>query len=239
MAKKRILVADDHYLLRRSIVRALSEAGHEVEEAANGNAAIEQLHNGQFDVVVSDLQIDGNDGLDVLRTAKTLHPDSSVILMTTFGSIQTAVEAMRIGAFDYVQKPFKIEEVELKIDKALQVRQLKHEIDYLRHTQPAIYDFDRIIGASGALQRVLDSDVVFRTWGDAYGYALVATGRAEAMIDPLANPWDIAPMAVIIPEAGGRFSNFDGVERPDSWNRNSGVATNGILHDDLIGLFTD
>ena len=156
MAKKRILVADDHYLLRRSIVRALSEAGHEVEEAANGNAAIEQLHNGQFDVVVSDLQIDGNDGLDVLRTAKTLHPDSSVILMTTFGSIQTAVEAMRIGAFDYVQKPFKIEEVELKIDKALQVRQLKHEIDYLRHTQPAIYDFDRIIGASGALQRVLD-----------------------------------------------------------------------------------
>ena len=92
---------------------------------------------------------------------------------------------------------------------------------------------------SAALQRVLDSDVVFRTWGDAYGYALVATGRAEAMIDPLANPWDIAPMAVIIPEAGGRFSNFDGVERPDSWNRNSGVATNGLLHDDLIGLFTD
>ena len=92
---------------------------------------------------------------------------------------------------------------------------------------------------SAALQRVLDSDVVCRTWGDAYGYALVATGRAEAMIDPLANPWDIAPMAVIIPEAGGRFSNFDGVERPDSWNRNSGVATNGILHDDLIGLFTD
>ena len=92
---------------------------------------------------------------------------------------------------------------------------------------------------SAALQWVLNSDVVFRTWGDAYGYALVATGRAEAMIDPLANPWDIAPMAVIIPEAGGRFSNFDGVEQPDSWNRNSGVATNGLIHDDLIGLFTD
>ena len=92
---------------------------------------------------------------------------------------------------------------------------------------------------SAALQRLLDSDVVFRTWGDAYGYALVATGRAEAMIDPLANPWDIAPMAVIIPEAGGRFSNFDGVEQPNSWNRNSGVATNGLIHDDLIGLFTD
>ena len=88
-----------------------------------------------------------------------------------------------------------------------------------------------------ALQRVLDSDMVFRTWGDAYGYALVATGRAEAMIDPLANPWDVAPMAVIIPEAGGRFSNFDGVEQGDSWNRGSGVATNGAVHDDLIALF--
>ena len=85
-----------------------------------------------------------------------------------------------------------------------------------------------------ALQRMLDGDLVFRTWGDAYGYALVATGRAEAMIDPLANPWDVAPMAVIIPEAGGRFSNFDGVEQPDSWSRGSGVATNGHVHDDLI-----
>ena len=89
-----------------------------------------------------------------------------------------------------------------------------------------------------ALGRVLDSDLVFRTWGDAYGYALVATGRAEAMIDPLANPWDVAPMAVIIPEAGGRFSNYDGVERADSWERYSGVATNGAIHDDLIALFS-
>ena len=63
---------------------------------------------------------------------------------------------MRIGAFDYVPKPFEIEEMEVKIDKALEHRRLRHEIDYLRHTQSDIYDFDRIIGASGALQRVLD-----------------------------------------------------------------------------------
>lgn len=88
-----------------------------------------------------------------------------------------------------------------------------------------------------ALRRVLESNLVVRTWGDAYGYALVATGRAEAMIDPQANPWDIAPMAVIIPEAGGRFSSFDGAEHTDSWNHGSGVATNGAIHDDLISLF--
>ena len=72
--------------------------------------------------------------------------------MTAFGSVHTAVEAMKIGAFDYVQKPFEIEEMELKIEKALEHRRLKHEIDYLRHTQQDIYDFDRIVGASGALQ---------------------------------------------------------------------------------------
>ena len=75
--------------------------------------------------------------------------------MTAFGSIHTAVEAMKIGAFDFVQKPFEIEEMELKIEKAIEHRHLKHEVDYLRHTQQDIYDFDRIVGASGALQSVL------------------------------------------------------------------------------------
>lgn len=89
-----------------------------------------------------------------------------------------------------------------------------------------------------ALQSVLDSPAVFRTWGDAYGYALVATGRAEAMIDPLANPWDVAPMAVIIPEAGGVFSNFDGHRGDDAWARYSGVATNGPIHDELLACWS-
>ncbi len=87
-----------------------------------------------------------------------------------------------------------------------------------------------------ALERVLDRKVVFRTWGDAYGYALVASGRAEAMVDPLANPWDVAPMAVIIPEAGGRFTTITGDDSVDSWRGGSGIATNGHLHDDLLEL---
>ena len=151
----RILVADDHDSLRRGLVRALAEAGHSVEEAANGNAAIERLHEEHFDVVLSDLKMGGSDGLDVLRSTKSLHPSTMVILMTAFGTVHTAVEAMRSGAFDYVQKPFEIEEMEAKIAKALEHRRLQHEIDYLRHTQTDIYDFNRIVGASGALERVL------------------------------------------------------------------------------------
>src|SRR5205814_9611817 len=151
----RILVADDHDALRRGLARGLTEAGHEVEEASNGNAAIERLHDSYFDVVLSDLKMGGSDGMDVLRTTRAMHPTTAVILMAAFGSIHTAVEAMKIGAFDYVQKPFEIEEMELKIAKALEHRRLKHEIEYLRHTQQDIYDFDRIVGASGALQSVL------------------------------------------------------------------------------------
>jgi len=151
----RILIADDHDALRRALARALTEAGHQVDEAPNGNFAIERLHEGAFDVVLSDLKMGGSDGLDVLRSSKALNPAAAVILMTAFGSVGTAVEAMKIGAFDYVQKPFEIEEMELKIEKALEMRRLRHEVEYLRHTQTDIYDFDAIVGSSGALHKVL------------------------------------------------------------------------------------
>ncbi len=151
----RILIADDHDALRRGLARALTEAGHDTEEAPNGNAAIARLHDGFFDVVLSDLKMGGSDGLEVLRTAKALHPLTAVILMTAFGSVTTAVEAMKSGAFDFVQKPFEIEEMEIKIEKALELRRMRHELDYLRHTQNDIYEFDRIIGSSGALAKVL------------------------------------------------------------------------------------
>jgi DNA-binding NtrC family response regulator len=151
----RILVVDDHDSLRKGLVKALSNAGHDVEEAANGTTAIERLQDSQFDVVLTDLRMGGADGMDVLRTASKLQPHAAVILMTAFGSIHTAVEAMKIGAVDFVQKPFEIEEMELKIDKAIELRHLKHQVDYLRHAQQENYDFNRIVGASGALQHVL------------------------------------------------------------------------------------
>jgi DNA-binding NtrC family response regulator len=152
----RILIADDHDALRRGLKRGLTEAGHEVEEASNGNAAIERLHDSYFDVVLSDLKMGGSDGMDVLRTTRALHPTTAVILMTAFGTVNTAVEAMKIGAFDYVQKPFELEEMEVKIEKALEMKRLKHELEYLRGTEQDKYDFDRIVGSSAALHKVLD-----------------------------------------------------------------------------------
>src|SRR5580765_3290284 len=152
----RILIADDHDALRRGLARGLTEAKHEVEEASNGNAAIERLHDSYFDVVLSDLKMGGSDGMDVLRTTRALHPTTAAILMTAFGSVNTAVEAMKIGAFDYVQKPFEIEEMEVKIEKALEMRRVKTDLEYLRGTQQDIYDFDKIVGSSPGLRHVLD-----------------------------------------------------------------------------------
>src|SRR5437016_12371549 len=151
----RILVADDHDALRRGLVRGLADAGDEVEGAYNGKAASERLHDRYFDVVLSDLKMGGSDGLDVLRTTRAMHPTTAVILMTAFGSVNTAVEAMKSGAFDYVQKPFEIEEMEVKIEKALEMKRMKHELEDLRGTQSDSYDFDRIGGQRVALQHVL------------------------------------------------------------------------------------
>jgi len=155
MTMGRILIADDHDSLRRGLAQAVAEAGHDVDEAPNGNAAIERLHEGFYDVVVSDLKMGGSTGIEVLKTTKSLHPNTAVILMTAFGTVSTAVEAMKSGAFDFVQKPFEIEEMEVKIAKALEVRRMQNQIDYLRHAQGDIYAFDNIIGSSGALEQVL------------------------------------------------------------------------------------
>ena len=85
-----------------------------------------------------------------------------------------------------------------------------------------------------ARERLLELGARVRTWGDAYGYALVATGRAEAMIDPECSDWDVAPMAVIISEAGGRFTDRSG---STDWRHGSGVASNGRIHDEILALF--
>ncbi len=83
--------------------------------------------------------------------------------------------------------------------------------------------------------RLHDSPMQLVTWGDAYGYALVATGRIDVMLDPIVDVWDLAPMAVIMPEAGGRFSDFSGI--PSITSRQA-LATNGVLHDDVLSLVT-
>jgi two-component system response regulator HydG len=151
MSHPRILLADSHSAVRGEAARVLTEAGHKIDEAGHTDQASELLHSGQYDVVLCDVDLEGAGGLDILRTVKTVQPTAAVILMTQAGTVQAAVEAMKIGAFDFVPKPFEAQAMLIRVDKALEHRRLTYAIDYLRHTQPAIYACERIIGGRVAL----------------------------------------------------------------------------------------
>jgi DNA-binding NtrC family response regulator len=157
--KARILVVEDNDTLRRGVVRALSESWSDVDDASAGDAAIERIRDGRiesYDVIVSDLRLPGADGVAVLRAARERDPRTSVVLMTAYGSIETAVEAMRLGAFDFVQKPLDLEQLELRVARALEHRRLLHEVKELRAEHAGRSASDEIIGDSPALRAAAD-----------------------------------------------------------------------------------
>jgi two-component system response regulator HydG len=155
----RILVVEDNETLRAGVALALRDTWSEVEEAASAEAALAAIHDPAsepFDVVVSDLRLPGADGLAVLRGARERDPRTSVLLMTAFGSIETAVEAMRSGAFDFVQKPIDLEQIELRVARAAEHRRLLAEVTELRAEQAARRAVESIVGDSLALRAAVD-----------------------------------------------------------------------------------
>jgi DNA-binding NtrC family response regulator len=151
----RVLVVDDDDAFRRMLVRGLAHPSYEIDEARDSASAIARLAKSQYEVVLTDFRMDGPTGAEVLRAALGCAPPPVVILMSGHGTIPIAVDAVQSGASDFVQKPFAIESMRMKIDRALELRRLKYQVDYLNRTQPDIYNVDRIIGAGGALQKVL------------------------------------------------------------------------------------
>ncbi len=157
----RILVVEDNETLRRGMARALRESWSTVDEAPSGDLALQRIADPQvppYDVVVTDLRLPGADGVAVLRGARQRDPRTSVLLMTAYGSIETAVEAMRCGAFDFVQKPIELEQLELRVARGLQHRRLLHEVTELRAQQQeqGTGGGDRIVGESPALRAAVD-----------------------------------------------------------------------------------
>ncbi|HWP35767.1 MAG TPA: sigma-54 dependent transcriptional regulator, partial [Thermodesulfobacteriota bacterium] len=152
----RILLAEDDGALRKSLALCLRDQGHEVVEVPDGAEAIERLSSEIFDLVLTDSRMPQTGGHEVLRFAKTVNESTAVIVMTAYPTVETAVEAMKLGADDYVQKPFELAELELKVARALEHRRLVHENAYLRHERGLVYDFANIIGDSPAIQRVIE-----------------------------------------------------------------------------------
>ncbi|MDQ3036376.1 MAG: sigma-54 dependent transcriptional regulator [Myxococcota bacterium] len=153
MAK--ILVVDDQRNMRTTLSLMLRGAGHDVSEGADGDEACEKVQGDSYDLVLTDLKMGGRDGIEVLRHTKEASPLTEVIVMTAYGTIESAVEAMRIGAYDYIQKPFSEEELLVKVDRAVEKRTLAGEVRVMAAEFRERYGFGNIIGRSGAIREVL------------------------------------------------------------------------------------
>ena len=157
MAKARVLVVDDEKSMRDLLSITLEKEGYDVLTAAGGEAAIEALRRDATDAVITDLRMPKVDGLQVLRAAKEISPDVAVIVITAVASTETAVEAMKLGAYDYITKPFKLDEVSLIVRNALERKRLRDENLYLRKQLETQHRFENIIGKSGRILEVFDT----------------------------------------------------------------------------------
>src|SRR5215510_7430707 len=157
MSKARVLIVDDEKSMRDLLSITLEKEGYDVETAAGGESAIEMLHRETVDAVITDLRMPKVDGLQVLRAAKESSPDIAVIVITAVASTETAVEAMKLGAYDYITKPSKLDEGDLIIRNGLERKRLRDENLYLRRQLETQHRFENIIGKSARIAEVFDT----------------------------------------------------------------------------------
>src|ERR1051325_3091608 len=152
----KVLLVDDDLTMVQMVAELLRQEGHEVFPFTNGNAALSALAEHSPELVITDLYFDKTraHGMEILKKARELTPPAVVIVITGFGSIETAKEAMKNGAFDYLEKPFKVDEFKLCVQRALSYNAVLTESAYLRKELKKKYQFSQIIGSSGPMQKV-------------------------------------------------------------------------------------
>ena len=156
MQKNKILVVDDEHLIRWSLEQNLKKQGYDVTTAGSGEDALRLLQEESPDLVLLDVQLPGMNGMEVLERIKELDEEVIVIMVTALGVLETAVMAMRLGAYDYINKPFNLDELAIVIKKSLETQELKREVAQLRSTQPKKFSIDAIVGVSDELHHVLN-----------------------------------------------------------------------------------
>ncbi|MCL5063092.1 MAG: sigma-54 dependent transcriptional regulator [Nitrospiraceae bacterium] len=180
--RETILLIEDEKLMRVTLEDALKSAGYDVVSFETGTGAMDSLMNNPFDVIVTDVRLPDVDGLSILKKISSTN-DAQVIVMTAFGTIKDAVEAMKLGAFDYITKPFSLDEFLLLIERALDVKRLKDENIRLKKDLSRCYCFPNIIGEShemkkvySLVEKVADSDSTVLILGESgTGKELIAT----------------------------------------------------------------
>jgi DNA-binding NtrC family response regulator len=154
MSGERILIVEDEKLLRWSLRERLERDGYEVFEAATGNEGLHLAEDPGVDLVLLDHRLPDMTGLDVLRKVMVDHADVPVILVTAYSTLETAVEAIKLGAFDYLNKPFNQDELAVRISKALESSRLQREVRTWRTRQRERYGPSAILGRSAAMEKV-------------------------------------------------------------------------------------
>lgn len=151
-----ILIIDDEPLMRLSMVDALKAVGYEVHAAATGHEGLAILKKEAFGIVITDLRLPGADGLDILQACKQRSPRTEVIVITAHGSVETAVEALKLGAYDYITKPFSMEELLLIVDRVTKVLALRQENLLLREELEGLFSFEGILGKNERMRGLVE-----------------------------------------------------------------------------------
>ena len=154
--KSRVLVVDDEESIREFLEIMLRKEGFEVTCAEDGKIALDVIKKKSFDLVISDLQMPNMTGIELLRHVKDQHPEMLFMMITAFGTTETAVEAMKLGAYDYITKPFKIDEVRININNALRSRNLEVENRTLKKELSKEYSFQNLVGNSETMHRIYE-----------------------------------------------------------------------------------
>jgi two-component system, NtrC family, response regulator AtoC len=152
----RILIVDDEEIIRESLSGWLEKDGYTVDTAADGPTALVRLRDGEWAVMLADLKMPGMDGLQLLEAAKKLNPALAVVMITAYATVETAVKAIKLGAFDYIVKPFDPEELSLMIQKILAQQAMAHENALLRKALRRDFRFHDIVSRSASMQRALE-----------------------------------------------------------------------------------
>lgn len=156
MGNTKILIVDDELIMRESLAGWMERDGYEVEKASSGEEALDRLKHAGFDIMFVDIKMEGMSGLDVLKHVKNNEPDTEVVMITAYGSIATAIEAMKNGAYDYLLKPFDPNELGILIEKIIQHQEQARENLFLRTQQKDRTRFESMIGQSEAMQEIFD-----------------------------------------------------------------------------------
>src|SRR5262245_20237728 len=154
MADGRILIADDEDSLRWVLEKGFRGAGYQVTAVKDGVAALSQIEAGPFDLILLDVRMPGMDGLTLLDRARALRPDAQIVIMTAHGTMETAIQAMQEGAYDYLAKPFDLDEALLLAERALTARRLIQEVNALRTGLKEVWEFGALVGRHPTMQEV-------------------------------------------------------------------------------------